>query len=55
MRVQLSAADPILVAMAVYWVAGGHVWWLITFPLVILSWFINPRWSKAEGFRFWVE
>jgi hypothetical protein len=27
-------------------------WWLLWAPVVVVSWFINPRWDKQKGWRF---
>jgi len=55
MRVKGSLADPLLIAGSIYCAASQSIWWLLFIPWVVGGWFINPRWNKRDGWRFWRE
>lgn len=52
-KVQFTPADPFFIAGAIYAAFTVNPWWLLVVPLVVGSWFFNPRWNKAEGWRFY--
>ena len=51
-RVRFSPIDPFIVGLAIYLGFVEDPWWLVLAPLTVGSWFFNPRWSKATGWRF---
>lgn len=51
-RVRFSPIDPFIVGLAIYLGFVEDPWWLLLVPLTVGSWFFNPRWSKATGWRF---
>ena len=52
MKTEITPVDLCLV----FWVcfAGGmySYWWLAAVPVLLISWVINPRWNKRDGWRF---
>lgn len=54
MKIEIDGADLVFMAIAVFFALIDSLWWLIAIPLIAASWVINPRWSKTEGFRFWL-
>lgn len=53
MRIVIDGSVPFLM-MFFGWAAGTYsAWWLLGIPLTALTCVVNPRWSKAEGWRLW--
>jgi hypothetical protein len=53
-KVEVDGSDPVFIALAVFFAITDSPWWLVAIPLIAASWVINPRWSKSEGWRFWL-
>lgn len=52
MKVVVAASDfPLIIAAGVAGLAVSP-WWIAFIPMVVASWFINPRWNKRDGWRF---
>lgn len=52
MNVEINGLDLFIVPF-VGVLAAYHSWvWVFAWPVIFASWFIQPRWSKAEGWRF---
>jgi len=51
MKVIINGSDLIIIPFVIYLgVINSHWWWLLA-PLIVTGWFINPRWSRSEGWR----
>jgi hypothetical protein len=53
-KVEIDGSDLVFMAMAVFFALTSSPWFLVAIPIIAASWVINPRWSKSEGWRFWL-
>lgn len=51
-QVVITGADLILIAIFTYLAIAGSTLCVVAAVLVIVGFFINPRWSKSTGWRF---
>ena len=52
-KMEGTMADPLFIGWGIYAGVVYNPWWWVVVPLVVGSWFINPRWNKAKGWRWW--
>ncbi len=55
MKIQVSLADPLFIVGAFWLGCVYNGWWVMLVPVVIASWFLNPRWSREAGWRIFHE
>lgn len=55
MKLVATGADPLYLAAAIWAACTQSPWWLVFVPLVMASWFFNPRWDRENGWRFYHE
>lgn len=52
-RMEINGADPFLIFLFSAAACTTSPWWGLGVLSIMVSWFWAPRWSKAEGWRFW--
>lgn len=52
MKIKATGAGPLFIIAAIYLTVTASLWWLVVIPLVIGSWFFEPRWDNESGWKF---
>lgn len=52
MKIVINGFDPFLILILAYLSTVISTWIYVLIPLVIIGWFINPRWSSKNGWKF---
>lgn len=52
MKLEINGGDLVLIPVACLLAYYVDWKWSGMLPLIVLGWFVLPRWSKAEGWRF---
>lgn len=52
MRFSIKVSDPFFLLAAAYLAITESGWWWFAVPVIIISWFFQPRWNKQDGWSF---
>lgn len=55
MKIKATGADPLFILAAIYLASTTSLWWVIVVPIVITSWFFEPRWDSENGWKWFHE